>query len=71
MVVRATSAGVAGLKWRKSTYSGDPSIGTCVEVAAMDGSRAVRDSKNPTGPMLTFSVSELRTLITSIKSGEL
>lgn len=71
MAIRATSAGASGPKWRKSTYSGDPSIGTCVELAAIDGSRGVRDSKNPTGPMLTFSVGELRTLIASIKSGEL
>ncbi|MGI8335621.1 DUF397 domain-containing protein [Actinomadura scrupuli] len=57
--------------WRKSTYSGDPSIGTCVEVAAIGDTRAIRDSKNPNGPKLSFSVRDLRGLITSIKHNEL
>ncbi|HWC79947.1 MAG TPA: DUF397 domain-containing protein [Pseudonocardiaceae bacterium] len=38
--------------WRKSSYSGGNN-GDCVEVAYLDGNvRAVRDSKNPAGPML-------------------
>jgi hypothetical protein len=59
------------LKWRKSARSGDPSIGTCVELAAMGAGRAVRDSKDPDGPMLTFSVNEMRTLVRSIKNNEM
>ncbi|MGH3909142.1 MAG: DUF397 domain-containing protein [Pseudonocardiaceae bacterium] len=39
--------------WRKSSRSGGG--GECVEVARLaDGARAVRDSKNPTGPTLRF-----------------
>ncbi|GAB2918186.1 DUF397 domain-containing protein [Micromonospora polyrhachis] len=39
--------------WRKSTYSGDQ--GACVEVAAVADTIAVRDSKDPAGPTLSFS----------------
>ncbi|UIX31918.1 DUF397 domain-containing protein [Streptomyces sp. GQFP] len=43
---------VAGPFW-KSSYSGTQS--NCVEVAdTTTGGRAVRDSKDPAGPMLTF-----------------
>ncbi|NUO41238.1 MAG: DUF397 domain-containing protein [Streptomyces sp.] len=40
--------------WRKSSYSGDQG-GNCVEVAeAPAATIAVRDSKNPAGPILTL-----------------
>jgi hypothetical protein len=38
--------------WRKSSRSGGS--GDCVEVAAWPGVVAVRDSKDRTGPVLTF-----------------
>ncbi len=41
------------LEWRKSTYSGDQG-GNCVEVAECPGTVHVRDSKDKTGPVLTF-----------------
>jgi hypothetical protein len=43
----------AGAVWRKSSItqgSGD----ACVEVASLDTVVAARDSKNPSGPKLTF-----------------
>jgi hypothetical protein len=40
-------------RWRKSSRSGGNG-GECVEVALVDGVIAVRDSKNPTGPVLIF-----------------
>lgn len=44
---------LSGLKWHKSTYSGNGA--SCVEVAFTDGgSVAARDTKNRTGPMLVF-----------------
>ncbi|MFE9253286.1 DUF397 domain-containing protein [Streptomyces sp. NPDC007088] len=49
-----------GLQWFKSSYSGS-SGGACLEVAhepAAHGVRSpvhVRDSKNPTGPVLAFA----------------
>ena len=51
-----------GLRWRKSSYSAS---GNCTEVAVVPGGQdgcayvvAVRDSKDPAGPVLTFSPSE-------------
>jgi hypothetical protein len=44
-----------GANWRKSTRSGDNN-GNCIEVADnLPGIVAVRDSKDPGGPALTFS----------------
>ncbi|MFC4585874.1 DUF397 domain-containing protein [Sphaerisporangium corydalis] len=41
--------------WRKSTRSGDAVGSGCVEVSTnLPGVVAVRDSKNPTGPVLMF-----------------
>ncbi len=41
------------IQWRKSSYSGDQG-GNCVEIAESTASVAVRDSKNPAGPILTL-----------------
>ena len=55
--------------WRKSSYSGSNG-GDCVEVASpLDQSVAVRDSKDPDGPMLTFARAEWRTFTAAIKAG--
>ncbi|MFE5213142.1 MULTISPECIES: DUF397 domain-containing protein [unclassified Streptomyces] len=44
-----------GSNWRKSSYSGDQG-GDCVEVAELAvATVAVRDSKNPAGPILTIA----------------
>ncbi|WP_165983862.1 DUF397 domain-containing protein [Streptomyces sp. YIM 98790] len=41
--------------WRKSTYSSNGD-GACLEVAdGIPGLLPVRDSKNPSGPVLVFS----------------
>ncbi|KMO94902.1 DUF397 domain-containing protein [Streptomyces roseus] len=40
------------LAWRKASYSGDTG-GECVEVAAQPCLVAIRDSKNPDGPVFT------------------
>ncbi|MGC4796243.1 DUF397 domain-containing protein [Micromonospora saelicesensis] len=48
-------ADLADAQWRKSTRSGSNG-GDCVEVADnLPGLVAVRDSKDPAGPALTFS----------------
>ncbi|MFE0515313.1 DUF397 domain-containing protein [Streptomyces sp. NPDC058964] len=42
------------IQWRKSSYSSDQG-GDCVEIAETSAATvAVRDSKNSTGPVLSF-----------------
>jgi len=54
-------------KWRKSSYSGQGN--TCVEVATLpDGGRAVRDSKDKTGPILRFTSTEWHAFIKAVKT---
>jgi hypothetical protein len=43
-----------GYPWRKSSHSSEQG-GACVEVAAHPAAVHVRDSKDPDGPVLTFS----------------
>jgi Domain of unknown function (DUF397) len=56
-------------RWRKSTRSGGNG-GNCVEVAEMPDAFAVRDSKDPTGPVLVFTLAEWRAFIDGAKAGE-
>lgn len=52
------------LGWRKSTFSQASGNSNCLEVApTLD---AIRDSKNPTGPILTIPT--LPTLLTHLKT---
>ena len=58
-------------KWRRSSYSG-PNGGNCVELAdvagaadAVAGVVAVRDSKDPDGPVLLLTRAALRTAVQS------
>jgi Domain of unknown function (DUF397) len=50
--------------WRKSTRSGG--AGECVEVAELPTSIAVRDSKNPDGPVLRFGTDAWRDFIGAV-----
>lgn len=59
---------LTGAIWRKSTRSGDNG-GDCVEVADnLAGLVAVRDSKNPTGPVLAFSPAAWTAFVTMARS---
>ncbi|MEV4093379.1 DUF397 domain-containing protein [Streptosporangium saharense] len=53
--------------WRKSTLSGSDG-GECVEVANLGDLVGVRDSKNPTGPALTFTSTQWRSFIGFLKT---
>ena len=62
---------VSSATWRKSSYSGGNG-GGCVEVARnLPGIVAVRDSKDRTGPVLTFTPAEWEAFTAGVKLGEL
>ncbi|MCK9923342.1 DUF397 domain-containing protein [Frankia sp. AgPm24] len=61
---------VAGLAWRKSSYSSGNG-GNCVEVADLpDGGRAVRHSKHPDGDVLLFTGPEWVAFLAGARDGE-
>ncbi|HEU5028671.1 MAG TPA: DUF397 domain-containing protein [Spirillospora sp.] len=62
---------LAGLAWRKSTHSGENG-GDCVELAdaagAVADAVAVRDSKDPDGPVLLVTRAALRGAVNSARA---
>jgi hypothetical protein len=56
-------------EWKKSSKSG-ANGGECAEVRQHDDAVQVRDSKNPTGPVLTFDRDQWRAFIDAAKAGE-
>lgn len=64
-----TGSDLSGAIWKKSSLSGG-SGGNCVEVAGnLPGAVAVRDSKNPSGPILVFTAGEWDVFLGAVKSG--
>jgi hypothetical protein len=57
------------VSWHKSSYS-NGSGGACVEVAELGTTRAIRDSKNPTGPALRFTAAQWSVFTTGVRTGE-
>ncbi len=54
--------------WRKSSYSSNNG-GNCVEVARnIPGIVAVRDSKDPHGPVLILASATWRNFVTAVKT---
>jgi uncharacterized heparinase superfamily protein len=65
----APRAALAGATYRKSSRS--TAAGNCVEVADLpSGHRAVRDSKDLDGPVLTFSSSAWAAFTAGLRAGE-
>ncbi|KAA6221289.1 DUF397 domain-containing protein [Streptomyces albofaciens JCM 4342] len=64
MAIQPNSA----FSWTKSSYSGGN--GACVEIAVPAAAAiAVRDSKDPDGPRLTFDTSAWSTFVTGVSKG--
>ena len=56
--------------WAKSTYS-DPNGGDCIEARQPGtGTVQVRDSKDPGGPVLSFSRECWHTFTAAVRAGE-
>jgi hypothetical protein len=71
--MRATD--LSRVTWRKSSYS-NGSGGSCVEIALLAGAAgeydvAVRDSKDPHGPALSFSAGQWRGFTAAMKTHDL
>jgi hypothetical protein len=54
--------------WRTSSYSGNNG-GNCVEAAAAARKIAIRDSKDPHGPVLAFAPKDWQRFADQIKAG--
>lgn len=54
--------------WRKSRKS--QNNGACVEVADLGDHMAMRDSKNPDGPVLVFTAFEWECFVDGVEKGE-
>ncbi|MFJ8665587.1 DUF397 domain-containing protein [Streptomyces sp. NPDC093600] len=63
-------APVGTAMWRKSSYSGS-SGGDCVEVADLAAHVAVRDSKNPDGPVFLAAPAAFTAFVTAAAEGRL
>ena len=59
--------GNRAITWRKSSYSGNNG-GQCVEVGGAARLIAVRDSKDPHGPVLAFSPQTWRRFAAQVKA---
>ncbi|MGP4001211.1 DUF397 domain-containing protein [Streptomyces sp. 8N706] len=62
-------APLGGAQWYKSSHSSDTG-GECVEVAAVPCTVAIRDSKDPSGPALTFTRDAFTAFVSAAANGE-
>ena len=63
--ITLTEAERAGLAWLKAQSSAHN--GACVEIAESSGKIAMRDSKDPDGPILVYTPAEFRVFVDAIK----
>jgi Domain of unknown function (DUF397) len=61
----AERASLAWLKAQASTYNGQ-----CVEIASTSGKVALRDSKDPDGPILVYTNAEFKAFLDGARNGE-
>ena len=60
------TANGTSVTWRKSSFSAN----SCVEVARLATGVAVRDSKNPDGPVLHYTEAEWQAFLLGARNGE-
>jgi hypothetical protein len=58
---------MSSANWRKSSYSG-ANGGNCIEIAAAARTVAVRDSRDPDGPVLAFGPDDWRRFADQVKA---
>ncbi|PZG52951.1 DUF397 domain-containing protein [Spongiactinospora gelatinilytica] len=69
-MITVTPEELRAAAWRKSSHSN--AGGDCVETAVLNGGIvAVRDSKDPDGPVLLLGERHFRRFIADIKTGRL
>jgi Domain of unknown function (DUF397) len=61
----AERASLAWLKAQASTHNGQ-----CVEIASTRGKIAIRDSKDPDGPILVYTNAEFKAFLDGARNGE-
>jgi hypothetical protein len=66
--ITLTEAERAGLAWLKAQASSHN--GACVEIAEAAGKVAMRDSKDPDGPILVYSPAEFKAFLSGARNGE-
>ena len=62
-----TVSDVPAAAWRKAQMS--VNNGACVEVAMLPGIVAVRDSKNPSDPVLAYETAQWRAFLDGARDG--
>ncbi|MEV0450260.1 DUF397 domain-containing protein [Streptomyces sp. NPDC050600] len=63
-------APVGAAAWRKSSYSSDTG-GDCIEVADLTAHVAVRDSKNPAGPVFRAAPAAFTSFVMAAAEGRI
>lgn len=62
-----TDSEQSGIIWHRSKASG---TGNCVEVASVDGSVRVRNSRDPLGSVLSFTCQEWAAFLEDVNNGK-
>lgn len=60
-----------GAQWRRSTKSGGGGGAQCVELAHLVDGGAIRDSKNPGGPVCRLGTEAFGALIVAAREGQM
>ncbi|MEX5709935.1 DUF397 domain-containing protein [Parafrankia sp. FMc6] len=63
-----TLVDLANAVWRKSSHSATQT--NCVEISRVPDGVAVRDSKDPDGPVLLFTPGEWAAFLAGVRDGE-